>query len=96
MEEKKYWNQEEIDEYLMQLNEYNEKNEAKIDMHNHTTGSDGNDSPLMLLLRAHRLGLKTISITDHNSVGGYKRLQEQINEKVEKYEEIVSNPNTSE
>ena len=47
MEEKKYWNQEEIDEYLMQLNEYNEKNEAKIDMHNHTTGSDGNDSPLM-------------------------------------------------
>ena len=96
MEEKRYWTNEEIDEYLMKLNEYNEKSEVKIDMHNHTTGSDGNDSPLMLLLRAHRLGLKTISITDHNTIGGYRRLQEQINEKIERYEEIVANTNTSE
>lgn len=96
MEEKKYWNQEEIDEYLKKLSEYNEKNEVMVDMHNHTTGSDGNDSPLMLLLRAHRLGLKTISITDHNTTGGYKRLQEQINEKIKRYEEIVLNPDISE
>lgn len=80
----------------MKLNEYNEKSETKVDMHNHTTGSDGNDSPLMLLLRAHRLGLKTISITDHNTIGGYKGLQEQINEKIERYEEIIANADTSE
>ena len=96
MEEKKYWSQEKIDEYLMKLEEYNEREDVEIDMHNHTTGSDGNDSPLMLLLRAHRLGLKTISITDHNAIGGYKRLQEQINELVEKYEEIVNDANSSE
>lgn len=91
MEEKRYWNQEEIDDYIINLNKYNEENEAKVDMHNHTSSSDGDDSPLMLLLRAHRLGLKNISITDHNTIGGYKRLQEQINEKIEKYEEIITN-----
>jgi len=32
MKEKRYWLQEEIDEYLMKLNEYNEKSEVKIDM----------------------------------------------------------------
>ena len=87
----KYWSQEQIEEYLIKLNEYNEKENTNIDMHNHTTGSDGNDSPLMLLLRAHRLGLKTISITDHNSIGGYKRLRQQINELLEKYEKIINN-----
>lgn len=96
MVEKTYWTQEEIDEYLIKLKVYNEKSEVKADMHNHTTGSDGNDSPLMLLLRAHRLGLKTISITDHNTIGGYKRLQEQISEKIKKYEEIFTNANTPE
>lgn len=96
MKEKKPWTQDEIDKYLIKLNEYNEKSKMKVDMHNHTTGSDGNDSPLMLLLRAHRLGLKTISITDHNTIGGYKRLQEQISEKIERYEEIVTNADTPE
>ena len=91
MDESRYWNQEQIEEYLIKLNEYNQKNDVKIDIHNHTTGSDGNDSPLMLLLRAHRLGLKTISITDHNTIGGYKRLKQQIDEIIEKYEEIITN-----
>ena len=81
MSENKYMSKEEIDEYLLKLDEYNKKDEVKADMHNHTTGSDGIDSPLMLLLRAHRMGLDTISITDHNKIDGYKRLQEQINEK---------------
>jgi len=96
MDDSRYWNQEQIEEYLRKLNEYNKKENAKIDMHNHTTGSDGNDSPLMLLLRAYRLGLRTISITDHNTIGGYKRLQEQINELIEKYGKTVSNNALSE
>ena len=96
MEEKKYWTQEQIDEYLMKQKEYNEKKEIKADMHNHTTCSDGNDSPLMLLLRSYGSGLKTISITDHNTIGGYKRLKEQIDDKIEKYEEIIYNNDTFE
>ena len=70
------------DIYITKRPEYIEREDVEIDMHNHTTGSDGNDSPLMLILRAHRLGLKTISITDHNSVGGYKRLQGKILKKL--------------
>lgn len=49
-----------VEDYLKELDEYNSKEEEKIDMHNHTQGSDGEDSPLMLLLRAYRMGLKTI------------------------------------
>ena len=70
MYENKYWTQEEIEKYLKELGEYNRNKEAKIDMHSHTQGSDGEDSPLMLLLRAHNMGLETISFTDHNSVKG--------------------------
>ena len=95
MEEKRYWAQDEIEEYLAKLDEDNRRPELKVDMHNHTTGSDGNDSPLMLLLRAHSMGLKTISITDHNTVGGYQKLREQICEKLEHYQKIVLNPNAS-
>ena len=73
-----YMTQEQIDNYLKELEEYDEKEELKVDMHNHTTGSDGEDSPLMLLLRAHRMGLNTISITDHNKLGGYEELKRQI------------------
>lgn len=96
MNENKYWTQEMVENYLKELDEYNSKEEEKIDMHNHTQGSDGEDSPLMLLLRAHRMGLKTIAITDHNSVSGYSILQEQIEKLIEYYEEINSREDLSE
>lgn len=95
MSKKSYLTKEEIDNYLRQLSEYNERNELKVDMHNHTTGSDGNDSPLMLLLRAHRLGLRTISITDHNTIDGYRILQKQIDGILKRYERMISDSNTS-
>lgn len=91
-----YWTQEMVENYLKELNKYNSKEEEKIDMHNHTQGSDGEDSPLMLLLRAHRMGIKTIAITDHNSVKGYSILQEQIEKLIEYYEEINSREDLSE
>ncbi len=42
----------------------------KIDLHIHTTASDGRLTPSEAVRRAADLGLKIISITDHDSVGG--------------------------
>ena len=49
-----------------------------IDLHIHTTSSDGSDEPEDILMKAQELGLKYISITDHDSIGAYKKL-EKIN-----------------
>jgi hypothetical protein len=40
---------------------------ASIDLHLHTTASDGRCTPEELVDRAARLGLKTISVTDHDT-----------------------------
>jgi predicted metal-dependent phosphoesterase TrpH len=45
-----------------------------IDLHIHTTTSDGSDEPKDILIKAQKLGLKYISITDHDSIGAYKKL----------------------
>ncbi len=45
-----------------------------IDLHIHTTSSDGSDEPEDILIKAQQLGLKYISITDHDSIGAYKKL----------------------
>ena len=47
-----------------------------IDLHIHTTSSDGSDEPKDILIKAQSLGLKYISFTDHNSIGAYKKLKE--------------------
>jgi hypothetical protein len=41
-----------------------------IDLHLHTTASDGTLSPADLVARAERAGLTTISVTDHDTVAG--------------------------
>ena len=46
-----------------------------IDLHIHTTSSDGSDEPRDILVKAQQLGLKYISITDHNSIGAYEKLK---------------------
>ncbi len=51
-----------------------------IDLHMHTLHSDGSDSVEDLLTKVQAKGLKTISITDHNSVGAYI-VMENINVK---------------
>ena len=53
-------------------------NGRNADLHNHTTGSDGKQSPMMFLLRAQNRGKKKVSITDHSSIKGYKQLEEQV------------------
>ena len=46
-----------------------------IDLHMHTTHSDGSDSVEELLTKAEKLKLSLISITDHDSIDGYKELK---------------------
>jgi len=46
-----------------------------IDLHTHTTYSDGTDTPLELLQKAEKLGITTLSITDHDNVDAYHELR---------------------
>ncbi|MFW2487486.1 PHP domain-containing protein [Clostridium chromiireducens] len=47
-----------------------------IDLHIHTTSSDGSDEPKDILIKAQKLKLKYISITDHDSVNAYEKLKD--------------------
>lgn len=47
-----------------------------IDLHIHTTSSDGSDEPKDILIKAQQIGLKYISITDHDSISAYKWLRD--------------------
>ena len=44
--------------------------DGKADLHMHTVHSDGALAPTELVKKAQKVGLKTISITDHDSVNG--------------------------
>lgn len=48
-----------------------------IDLHMHTLHSDGTDTIEELLKNAENHGLEIISITDHDSVGSYKELENE-------------------
>ncbi len=41
-----------------------------IDLHTHTIASDGALSPRALVERAHRLGIRTLAVTDHDTLAG--------------------------
>ena len=41
-----------------------------IDLHLHTTASDGALSPAALVARAARAGIRTLAVTDHDTIGG--------------------------
>jgi predicted metal-dependent phosphoesterase TrpH len=41
-----------------------------IDLHSHTTASDGRYSPAALVARASAAGLRVLSVTDHDTVAG--------------------------
>jgi hypothetical protein len=50
--------------------------ERCIDLHIHTTASDGTDTPTQAVERAKALGLAAIAITDHDSVAGVQEALE--------------------
>jgi hypothetical protein len=43
---------------------------GRIDLHLHTTASDGTFTPVEVVTKALEIGLKVISITDHDTVNG--------------------------
>jgi len=44
--------------------------EGSVDLHCHTTASDGTFAPRELVAEAHQRGLRAIAVTDHDSVAG--------------------------
>jgi predicted metal-dependent phosphoesterase TrpH len=46
-----------------------------IDLHSHTTASDGTSSPAELIAEASRIGLEALAITDHDTFAGYEHAQ---------------------
>ena len=53
---------------------------SAIDLHIHTTASDGSDSPMEVLRKISDAGIQTFSITDHDTIDGVLSLQGQIPE----------------
>jgi predicted metal-dependent phosphoesterase TrpH len=47
-----------------------------IDLHTHTTASDGTDAPLDLVRRARELGLSALAISDHDTLAGVDEVLE--------------------
>jgi predicted metal-dependent phosphoesterase TrpH len=44
----------------------------RADLHSHSNYSDGSDTPQQLLLLAQKMGLRGLSITDHDTIEAYK------------------------
>lgn len=42
-----------------------------IDLHTHSTASDGTDTPTQLVRHAHEAGVTTLAITDHDTTSGW-------------------------
>lgn len=51
---------------MIDHNEYNEKKKYLFDFHIHTSNSDGEESPDVVIEKAKAVGLSLIAITDHN------------------------------
>lgn len=49
----------------------------RIDLHAHTTASDGTDTPAGLLRAADRAGLDVVAITDHDTTAGWGEAAEE-------------------
>jgi len=53
--------------------------EIRIDLHSHTSVSDGALSPIELIHRAIQQGVDILSITDHDTISAYQQLQNASN-----------------
>lgn len=50
----------------------------RIDLHTHSTASDGTDSPAQLVAVAQRAGVDVLAITDHDTTGGWAEAAEAL------------------
>ena len=46
-----------------------------IDLHTHTTASDGTDKPFEMLENARKAGLTVVAMTDHDSIEGWREVR---------------------
>ena len=53
---------------------------GRIDLHAHSTESDGTESPRELVLQAHAAGIGTVAITDHDTTAGWADAAEAARE----------------
>ena len=74
-------NKQEHVEYLQKISSAPLPNKDLVDLHNHTTVSDGTLSPKELIDLAAAREVKIMAVTDHDTVGGYPFLQEYGMEK---------------
>ncbi|MFF3559771.1 PHP domain-containing protein [Streptomyces sp. NPDC002574] len=52
----------------------------RIDLHTHSTASDGTDTPAGLVRAAAAAGLDVVALTDHDTVGGYAEAGKALDE----------------
>ncbi|TQJ31761.1 PHP domain-containing protein [Microbacterium sp. SLBN-146] len=50
--------------------------QGPIDLHLHSTHSDGTESPAQVMQAAHRYGLRTAALTDHDTTSGWAEAAE--------------------
>lgn len=53
---------------------------STVDLHIHTTASDGSDSPALLLRNLKKAGITTFSITDHDTIDGALEMEKLVTE----------------
>ena len=51
---------------------------STIDLHIHTTASDGSDSPALLLEHLKKSGVTTFSVTDHDTIDGVLEMEKLV------------------
>jgi len=53
---------------------------VRIDLHTHSTASDGTDTPAELIRNAAAAGLDVVALTDHDTVGGHSEAEKALRE----------------
>lgn len=64
------------------------KNRTLVDMHLHTTASDGSFSPSEVVQRVKSSGVKVFSLTDHDTTAGVHEVEDDIPEGMEFFKGI--------
>lgn len=54
--------------------------ERRIDLHTHSTASDGTDSPAQVVEKASRASLAAVALTDHDTIAGLAEAREAAND----------------
>jgi predicted metal-dependent phosphoesterase TrpH len=57
-----------------------ESSVVRIDLHTHSTASDGTDTPSELVRNAAAAGLDVVALTDHDTVGGHAEAEKALRE----------------